>query len=523
MKIKILYCIVLFTFGLNVNAQFNTSKYCEININDNLYNFNNFLPQIRSVFRIDYSGYAGGICTGALINQGTDRSNMRQLFITAKHCDLDISKSLQLVFNFQSPDFLTDHVPNGIPFKNRGEGDWNFRYVHNSKVILIGQGVDYALYEIINPIPPHFNVYYSGWNATLLPSPPYVGIHHPKGDIKKGAIANGALLHIDGLDVACTNITDIIDVVCGWFGGSCNTQSACSYVTFPWITLFWDAGTTEHGSSGSPLFDSNGRIIGMDSGGFAGCVSGIEESYGKMSTALVDPSIRPALDPGNTHTKILGGRDANCFGDISLSGNYFAAKDYQQKNKIYITSTSNISTKAYDKNNDGKITNNPNLDGYYDNTEGLLIFNSADFSFIAQQSITLNDGFEVQAGANFEAKIGPCSDGSNYRINSVGEKNLKKQDLAPKEEISPVFSFNAFPNPASGIVSFKFNLPFKSNLKIVLTDLFGKTIDVVIDEKGHEPGEFTAGLDITNLNSGVYLYTIQTNNYKETKRLVISK
>ena len=38
-----------------------------------------------------------------------------------------------------------------------------------------------------------------------------------------------------------------------------------------WYMDAWDEGVTEPGSSGSPLFDQNGRIIGQLYGGSAAC------------------------------------------------------------------------------------------------------------------------------------------------------------------------------------------------------------------------------------------------------------
>ena len=64
-------------------------------------------------------------------------------------------------------------------------------------------------------------------------------IHHPAGDVMKYTY--------DGESPSITN-----------FGGTNNSH---------WFVDDWDIGNTEGGSSGSPLFDQNKRVIGQDHAG----------------------------------------------------------------------------------------------------------------------------------------------------------------------------------------------------------------------------------------------------------------
>lgn len=77
----------------------------------------------------------------------------------------------------------------------------------------------------------------------------------------------------------------------------------------------WDIGTTEPGSSGSPLFNQDNRVIGQLHGGDAACDNDESDWYGafyaswtggdKSSSRLLD-----WLDPGNTGQLFIDGRDA---------------------------------------------------------------------------------------------------------------------------------------------------------------------------------------------------------------------
>ncbi|MEO1436677.1 MAG: T9SS type A sorting domain-containing protein, partial [Bacteroidota bacterium] len=85
-----------------------------------------------------------------------------------------------------------------------------------------------------------------------------------------------------------------------------------------WRVEDWDLGTTEPGSSGSPLFDLNGRIIGQLSGGFAACGNNLEDWYGKVWYSWDQVNANPLnnleawLDPNGTGATFLDGSDEPC-------------------------------------------------------------------------------------------------------------------------------------------------------------------------------------------------------------------
>ncbi|MGB0917986.1 MAG: T9SS type A sorting domain-containing protein, partial [Flavobacteriales bacterium] len=81
-----------------------------------------------------------------------------------------------------------------------------------------------------------------------------------------------------------------------------------------WRIGAWEEGTTEPGSSGSPLFDQNKRIVGQLYGGSASCnLLNDPDYYGKFSTSWDGPSnstrLRNWLDPDNTGTSTVDGYD----------------------------------------------------------------------------------------------------------------------------------------------------------------------------------------------------------------------
>ncbi|MDH3937748.1 MAG: T9SS type A sorting domain-containing protein, partial [candidate division Zixibacteria bacterium] len=148
---------------------------------------------------------------------------------------------------------------------------------------------DVRLVEIDEAIPPLYRVYYAGWNALNQTQTSATGIHHPRGDIKKISFSTSGTTTADYLG---------------------SSGSGTSH----W-RIVWTDGTTEGGSSGSPLFDPNRRIVGQLHGGWASCTQMSQpDYYGKFSQSMDFGTssanrLREWLDPDATGTDLLDGRD----------------------------------------------------------------------------------------------------------------------------------------------------------------------------------------------------------------------
>ena len=136
----------------------------------------------------------------------------------------------------------------------------------------MGGGFDFAMGRIINPIPPHYNVYYQGWSVSIFQGLqlPNCSLHHPRGDIKKWA---RTYTTIGYTNYSCQIATEVIDVVYkilfGWWTGTeIRTRRICNYLELPyWQVTLWDPGSAmERGSSGSGLLNSQQRLLGVLSG-----------------------------------------------------------------------------------------------------------------------------------------------------------------------------------------------------------------------------------------------------------------
>jgi hypothetical protein len=163
---------------------------------------------------------------------------------------------------------------------------------------------DFCLVEITGglvggTVPLSYSPYFSGWdNSGVIPTSS-VSIHHPSGDIKKISFDDAAPGISQGMGSTEANST--------W-------------------TVEWDRNTTtEGGSSGSPLFDQNHRIIGQLWGGGASCSNlSSPDYYGRVANSWNPASSNSTnqlkfwLDPNNAGAQFIDGYDPSGAASVAI-------------------------------------------------------------------------------------------------------------------------------------------------------------------------------------------------------------
>lgn len=254
----------------------NDSGNCNHDVNCPL--GNGWQNQINSVALMMSGG--SGFCTGALVNNTAQDGT--PYFLTADHCLGGSPATWVFRFNWDSPN------PVCAQTQNSTDPGGPYNDVNGAVLRANNGGSDFGLLEL-NSSPTGSNVYYAGWNRSNSPASGAMAIHHPRGDIKKISQENNALS-------AAT-----------WGGAS------------TWEVADWDQGTTEPGSSGSPLFDPNQRIIGQLYGGSAACSglsnNGAPDYYGRLDVSWSGSSsstrLSDWLDPTGSGVMVLDGYNPN--------------------------------------------------------------------------------------------------------------------------------------------------------------------------------------------------------------------
>lgn len=222
-------------------------------------------------------------CSGSLINNSNEDGDL--LYLTAYHCidqeGLDATSGstdasyFSFMWNYESPgctsEDITATVTNGATLLS----NWNR-----------ASGSDFALFRLDeDPRDAGEQVYFNGWNRTNSPVSDGVGIHHPSGDIKKVAThdqtptTNGKYWRVN-------------------FDPTTNGHSV-----------------TEGGSSGSPLLDANGLILGQLFGGSSiNCTDPFSDYsvYGKVykswdGDGTAQSRIKDYIDPAGTSPTSVSG------------------------------------------------------------------------------------------------------------------------------------------------------------------------------------------------------------------------
>ncbi|WP_445431981.1 S8 family serine peptidase [Chryseobacterium indoltheticum] len=139
--------------------------------------------------------------------------------------------------------------------------------------------------------------------------------------------------------------------------------------------------------------------------------------------------------------------------------------------------------------------------------------------YIASRDIVLLPGFHAQQGVGFRAFITPCFDLiSAFRYRA--QERVDSETL-PTSNTSTLGHFTLFPNPAKEEVNIRFTLQNESPIKISIYDASGKLISTDRSSDKFPKGEFIKTIDTRSLQQGVYMVSIETFEYKETKKLII--
>ena len=205
---------------------------------------------VAGIGSYDYSDYIW--CTGCLLND-LDDTTWIDYFLTANHCVANQSEADDTEFYWF---FQTATCGGGAPDISTVATTYGGAKYLAGKTA--ASGSDFALLQLRNPSPD--GATYAGWTtAAPVANEPVACIHHPDGAYKRISFGNNA----------------------GWDSD--------------FLSVRFNSGVTEPGSSGSPLFNASGAIIGQLWGGSSSCENpaGLDD-YGRFDVTYA--SISPWLE-----------------------------------------------------------------------------------------------------------------------------------------------------------------------------------------------------------------------------------
>lgn len=79
-----------------------------------------------------------------------------------------------------------------------------------------------------------------------------------------------------------------------------------------------------------------------------------------------------------------------------------------------------------------------------------------------------------------------------------------------------------YPNPFNPATEISYELPAVNNVRLTVYNILGKEMSELVNER-QNPGKYRVSFNASNLSSGVYFYTLTTDNFTETKRMLLLK
>ena len=256
-----------------IKRSFNSSGICNIDVN--CPQGKGFEKQRNAVAMLINS--TGGFCTGTLMN--TTAGPFKPYILSAYHCGTNPASWI-FRFRWESPTEGTDCGT----LKPSLDGPKD-RSINGASLVASYKATDFILCELNASPAPEWEVVYAGWDKSGSIPQAGTSIHHPVADIKKISL-------------------DFKPLVAEAF----NKGEPRNH----WRTN-WNQGITESGSSGSPLFDQNHRVVGQLHGGDSDCISKfLTDYYAKLSESwkgggTPETRLSDWLDPVDANVDFLDG------------------------------------------------------------------------------------------------------------------------------------------------------------------------------------------------------------------------
>ena len=277
-----------------IKRSFNSSGICNIDVN--CPQGKGFEKQRNAVAMLINS--TGGFCTGTLMN--TTAGPFKPYVLSAYHCGTNPASWI-FRFRWESP---TEGADCGTS-KASVDGPKD-RSINGASLVASYKTTDFILCELNASPATEWEVVYAGWDKSGAIPKSGTSIHHPIADIKKISL-------------------DYKPLVAEAF----NKGEPRNH----WRTN-WDQGITESGSSGSPLFDQNHRVVGQLHGGDSDCISKfLTDYYAKLSESwkgggTPETRLSDWLDPVDVNVDFLDGTSFTTYDPFitynatNLSGNF---------------------------------------------------------------------------------------------------------------------------------------------------------------------------------------------------------
>jgi hypothetical protein len=81
--------------------------------------------------------------------------------------------------------------------------------------------------------------------------------------------------------------------------------------------------------------------------------------------------------------------------------------------------------------------------------------------------------------------------------------------------------YQNYPNPFNARTIIEYILPSRARLRLRVLDILGRVVSELVPHEEQDPGSYQIAFDASAFSSGVYFYQLDSDTYRQTKRMVL--
>jgi ligand-binding sensor domain-containing protein len=153
---------------------------------------------------------------------------------------------------------------------------------------------------------------------------------------------------------------------------------------------------------------------------------------------------------------------------------------------------------------------------------GLAKFDGVNWTVYNRSNSGLPDDVVLSIAIDGQGNKWIGTGGGGLAIFREGGVILPVEEKETNEIPSKFILYQNYPNPFNPSTTIEFDIPERTNVKLVVYDILGRKVETLID-KELEPGKYKLNFNATNLPSGVYFFTLKTSKFTKTNKMLLIK
>lgn len=151
-----------------------------------------------------------------------------------------------------------------------------------------------------------------------------------------------------------------------------------------------------------------------------------------------------------------------------------------------------------------------------------------DYHLQAQMCGDQNDSPLIDAGSpDYSDSLLACEWGLGTELSDMGAYGGGQ--MGPTaintgiETPSQYFTIGNYPNPFNARTTISYQLPVASHVTLNIYDILGRKVETLINNRHYSAGAHQVSWNASNVSSGTYFYTLETDGYSKTSKMLLIK